>query len=239
MNFVFFLLLPYFPHGGQQKKQEPERKVHRVREEIVQLRSQKSNLEINLCDLNKVMLLWTGKLADIREAQSYYQAERSDAGSLALLEAEKHRLQVRLLGVSTKHRLPRIQHNLSPLSYKNVYMLQKVQEVQLRKDQELLNHQLQKAVLGRSGLNTKADIKTGVAHKTRIVKDPVDSNAWYKILSKEITKRRKVRHPGHAVESTHKKLSSMCFSKHLNAYMCALPWYIIQLDLYSYRSLSS
>lgn len=52
------------------------------------------------------MLLWTGKLADIREAQSYYQAERSDAGSLALLQAEKHRLQVRLFVVSTKHRLP-------------------------------------------------------------------------------------------------------------------------------------
>ena len=40
------------------------------------------------------MVLWTAKLADIREAQSYYQAERSDAGSLALLQAEKHRLQV-------------------------------------------------------------------------------------------------------------------------------------------------
>ncbi|KAI9562849.1 hypothetical protein GHT06_010304 [Daphnia sinensis] len=149
----------HFQRQWQIHLEEPERKVHRVREEIVQLRSQKSNLEINLCDLNKVMVLWTGKLADIREAQSYYQAERSDAGSLALLQAEKHRLQV--------------------------------QEVQLRKDQELLNHQLQKAVLGRSGLNTKADIKTGVAHKTRIVKEPVDSNAWYKILSKEITKRRK------------------------------------------------
>ena len=68
--------------------------MHRVREEINQLRSQKSNLEISLCDLNKVMVLWTAKLADIREAQSYYQAERSDAGSLALLQAEKHRLQV-------------------------------------------------------------------------------------------------------------------------------------------------
>jgi hypothetical protein len=76
------------------QKQEPERKVHRVREEILQLRSQKSNLEISICDLNKVIVLWTGKLADIREAQSYYQAERSDAGSLALLQAEKHRLQV-------------------------------------------------------------------------------------------------------------------------------------------------
>lgn len=72
------------------------------------------------------------------------------------------------------------------------WCLQKVQEVQLRKDQELLNHQLQKAVLGRSVLNTKADIKTGVGHKTRIVKEPVDSNAWHKILSKEIAKRRKV-----------------------------------------------
>ena len=41
-----------------------------------------------------MIVLWTGKLADIREAQSYYQAERSDAGSLALLQAEKHRLQV-------------------------------------------------------------------------------------------------------------------------------------------------
>lgn len=40
-------------------------------------------------------MLWTSKLADIREAQSYYQAERSDAGSLALLQAEKHRLEVR------------------------------------------------------------------------------------------------------------------------------------------------
>lgn len=39
-------------------------------------------------------MLWTSKLADIREAQSYYQAERSDAGSLALLQAEKHRLEV-------------------------------------------------------------------------------------------------------------------------------------------------
>lgn len=41
-------------------------------------------------------MLWTSKLADIREAQSYYQAERSDAGSLALLQAEKHRLEVDL-----------------------------------------------------------------------------------------------------------------------------------------------
>ncbi|XP_046449237.1 coiled-coil domain-containing protein 40-like [Daphnia pulex] len=149
----------HFQHQWQLHLEEPERKVHRVREEILQLRAQKSNLEISLCDLNKVIVLWTGKLADIREAQSYYQAERSDAGSLALLQAEKHRLQV--------------------------------QEVQLRKDQELLNHQLQKAVLGRSVLNTKADIRTGVGHKTRIVKEPVDSNAWHKILSKEIAKRRK------------------------------------------------
>lgn len=73
------------------------------------------------------------------------------------------------------------------------FFFKQVQEVQLRKDQELLNHQLQRAVLGRSGLNTKADIKSGVGHKTRIVKQPVDTNAWHKILSKEIAKHRKVR----------------------------------------------
>jgi hypothetical protein len=98
VNVLIFLSVCYFGGG----KQEPERKVHRVREEILQLRAQKSNLEISLCDLNKVIVLWTGKLADIREAQSYYQAERSDAGSLALLQAEKHRLQVRPL----LHQLP-------------------------------------------------------------------------------------------------------------------------------------
>ena len=42
-------------------------------------------------------VLWSCKLAEIREAQCYVQAERSDAGSLAILEAEKHRLEVLLL----------------------------------------------------------------------------------------------------------------------------------------------
>lgn len=68
--------------------------MHRMREEIEQLRSSKSQMELNICDLSKVAMLWTGKLADIREAQSYVQAERSDAGGLALLQAERHRLQV-------------------------------------------------------------------------------------------------------------------------------------------------
>lgn len=196
MNVLIFLSVCYFGGG----KQEPERKVHRVREEILQLRAQKSNLEISLCDLNKVIVLWTGKLADIREAQSYYQAERSDAGSLALLQAEKHRLQVRPL----LHQLPpptrsiKVKYYAIPISCPcfDMFYPNKVQEVQLRKDQELLNHQLQKAVLGRSVLNTKADIRTGVGHKMRIVKEPVDSNAWHKILSKEIAKRRKVRQFG-------------------------------------------
>lgn len=86
-----------------------------------------------------------------------------------------------------------------------------VQEVQLKKEQELLNHQLQKAVLGRSLLNTKADIKSGVGHKARVVKQPVDTNAWHKILSKEIAKHRKVRSfvrsPRDLVTATKKKLS--------------------------------
>lgn len=69
----------------------------------------------------------------------------------------------------------------------------KVHHGQLKKDQELLNHQLQKAVLGRSGLNAKADIKSGIGHKARIVRQPVDTNAWHKVLSKEIAKSRKVR----------------------------------------------
>jgi len=34
------------------------------------------------------------KLQDIREAQDYIQAERSDAGTLALLNGQLHRLQV-------------------------------------------------------------------------------------------------------------------------------------------------
>lgn len=62
----------------------------------------------------------------------------------------------------------------------------------MKKDQEMLNYQLQKAVLGRSGLNMKADIKSGVGHQTRVVQQPVDANAWHKILSKSIAKRRKV-----------------------------------------------
>ena len=77
--------------------QEPEREVHRLGCQLEQLRCQKSNLEISLCDLAKVAVLWSCKLAEIREAQCYVQAERSDAGSLAILEAEKHRLEVLLL----------------------------------------------------------------------------------------------------------------------------------------------
>lgn len=137
------------------------------------------------------MVLWTSKLADIREAQSYYQAERSDAGSLALLQAEKHRLQVCFgLPTSSSTHVPVVK--IVAFFFFAILSHEQVQEVQLRKDQELLNHQLQKAVLGRSGLNTKADIKSGVGHKTRIVKHPVDTNAWHKILSKEIAKHRKV-----------------------------------------------
>lgn len=77
--------------------QEPEREVHRLGCQLEQLRCQKSNLEISLCDMAKVAVLWSCKLAEIREAQNYVQAERSDAGSLAILEAEKHRLQVLLV----------------------------------------------------------------------------------------------------------------------------------------------
>ena len=56
----------------------------------------------------------------------------------------------------------------------------------------MLNHQLQKALFGRPLLNAKADIKAGVDHKTRVVRQPVDANAWHKILSKEIAQKRKV-----------------------------------------------
>jgi hypothetical protein len=124
----------------------------------------------------------------------------------------------------------------------------KVQEVQLRKDQELLNHQLQKAVLGRSVLNTKADIRTGVGHKTRIVKEPVDSNAWHKILSKEIAKRRKVRQFGRDGGCTvvkHKSCldvlhcSRVCLLCVGGGLLLLLAWYIIQLDLDSCRRFSS
>ncbi len=139
------------------------------------------------------MVLWTSKLADIREAQSYYQAERSDAGSLALLQTEKHRLQVCFgAGLPTRSSSTHVPVVKIVAFLFAILSHEQVQEVQLRKDQELLNHQLQKAVLGRSGLNTKADIKSGVGHKTRIVKHPVDTNAWHKILSKEIAKHRKV-----------------------------------------------
>lgn len=86
--------------------QEPERKVERLRQEIESQREQKCNLEISLCNLNKLAMLWTGKLNDIREAQSYIQAERSDLGELASLQAEKHRLEVR--------RAPRRQSSAAP-----------------------------------------------------------------------------------------------------------------------------
>ena len=65
-----------------------------MRQEIESQREQKCNLEISLCNLSKLAMLWTGKLNDIREAQSYIQAERSDLGELAMLHAEKHRLEV-------------------------------------------------------------------------------------------------------------------------------------------------
>ena len=68
----------------------------------------------------------------------------------------------------------------------------KVQEVQLKKEQEMLNHQLEKAVLGRSGLNVKADLKAGVGHKTRTISQPVDTSSWYKLLSKTNHQRNKV-----------------------------------------------
>lgn len=113
------------------------------------------------------------------------------------------------------------------------YKKKKVQEVQLRKDQELLNHQLQKAVLGRSVLNTKADMRTGVGHKTRIVKEPVDSNAWHKILSKEIAKRRKVRQFGAVVLSEAQKLSR-CVSL-----LSSAPLVCMGSCLVSYHSIGS
>lgn len=49
---------------------EPEREVHRMREEAERIRNQQSSLEITLCDLSKVAMLWQCKLADIREAQN-------------------------------------------------------------------------------------------------------------------------------------------------------------------------
>lgn len=73
--------------------------------------------------------------------------------------------------------------------------MSQVQETQLKKDQEMLNHQLQKALFGRPLLNAKADIKAGVDHKTRIIRQPVDANAWHKILSNEIAQKRKASRP--------------------------------------------
>lgn len=63
----------------------------------------------------------------------------------------------------------------------------------MKKEQEMLNYQLEKAVLGRSGLNDKADLKTGVGHKTRTIRQPVDTSSWYKLLSKTNNQRNKVR----------------------------------------------
>ena len=42
----------------------------------------------------QMAMLWTCKLQEMREAQMYVQAERSDAGSLAALHNEMHRLKV-------------------------------------------------------------------------------------------------------------------------------------------------
>ena len=64
--------------------------------------------------------------------------------------------------------------------------------MQLKKEQEILNHQLQKAVLGRSGLNVKADLKAGIGHKTRTIRQPIDSHPWHKLLSKANAQRNKV-----------------------------------------------
>lgn len=57
-------------HSAQMFLQEPEREVHRMRAKADQLASQQSTLEITLCDLSKVAMLWTCKLADIREAHN-------------------------------------------------------------------------------------------------------------------------------------------------------------------------
>lgn len=113
------------------------------------------------------------------------QAERSDAGALAILQAEKHRLEVSKIAI--RESVMR-SNNRSPFK-----MLRgKVQEVQLKKEQEVLNYQLQKMVSSRSALNVKADLKVGPGHRTRVVQQPVDANAWHKILSKEIAHRQKV-----------------------------------------------
>ena len=68
-----------------------------------------------------------------------------------------------------------------------------MRQTQLQKEQESLNHQLEKIILGRSLLNCKADLKGGFAHRTRTIQKPVDGNAWHKILSNQLANQRKVR----------------------------------------------
>ena len=72
----------------------------RLRDELETLTVQKSVLEMNLCDLSKMAMLWTCKLQEMKEAQMYVAAERSDAGSLAALQTEMHRLQVKTSSIS-------------------------------------------------------------------------------------------------------------------------------------------
>ena len=71
-----------------------------------------------------------------------------------------------------------------------MYYLQ-VEDNQLRREQESINHQLLKTVSDRFTLNAKADVK-GIGHTTRVLRRAVETNAWHKILAKEMAQRRKV-----------------------------------------------
>ena len=63
--------------------------------------------------------------------------------------------------------------------------------IQLKREQGMANVHLQKMVLDRSMLNGKADLK-GIGHRTRVVTQPTNTAAWFKVVSKDILRLKKV-----------------------------------------------